>query len=137
MQVKLEQPIVDIEEFNELIIDSIQDIKGKNVVCVLSGGNNDITRTEEIKERSLLYEGKKHYFIVRFPQRAGALSEFLNLLGPDDDIARFEYTKKNNRDSGPALIGIELKDSYFKQAKLNLEEANKRFKETVKQETLF
>ncbi len=87
-----------------------EDIKGKNVVCVLSGGNNDITRTEEIKERAMLYEGKKHYFIVRFPQRAGALREFLNLLGPDDDIARFEYTKKNNRDSGPALVGVELKD---------------------------
>lgn len=87
-----------------------EEIKGKNVVCVLSGGNNDITRTEEIKERAMLYEGKKHYFIVRFPQRAGALREFLNILGPDDDIARFEYTKKNNRESGPALIGIELKD---------------------------
>ena len=87
-----------------------EEIKGKNVVCVLSGGNNDITRTEEIKERAMLYEGKKHYFIVRFPQRAGALREFLHILGPDDDISRFEYTKKNNRDSGPALIGIELND---------------------------
>ncbi len=92
-------------------LDQLQEsIKGKNVVCVLSGGNNDITRTEEIKERAMLYEGKKHYFIVRFPQRAGALREFLNILGPDDDIARFEYTKKNNRESGPALIGIELKN---------------------------
>ncbi|MCL4139967.1 UNVERIFIED_CONTAM: hypothetical protein GTU68_020358 [Idotea baltica] len=86
-------------------------IKGKNVVCVLSGGNNDITRTEEIKERALLYEEKKHYFIVKFPQRAGALREFLDLLGPNDDIARFEYTKKTNRGSGPALVGIELKDA--------------------------
>ncbi|MFT6810001.1 MAG: threonine dehydratase [Saprospiraceae bacterium] len=86
------------------------DIKGKNVVCVLSGGNNDITRTEEIKERAMLFEGKKHYFIVKFPQRAGALREFLDLLGPNDDIARFEYTKKTNRGSGPALVGIELKD---------------------------
>ena len=93
-------------------LDDIRDdIKGKNVVCVLSGGNNDITRTEEIKERALLYEGKKHYFIVRFPQRAGALKEFLDLLGPDDDIARFEYTKKTNRGSGPALVGIEFKSS--------------------------
>ena len=64
---------------------------------------------EEIKERALIYEGKKHYFVIRFPQRAGALKEFLGLLGPDDDIARFEYTKKTNRDSGPALVGIELK----------------------------
>jgi threonine dehydratase len=83
-------------------------IKGKNVVCVVSGNNNDITRTEEIKERSLLYEGLKHYFIVRFPQRAGALREFLeHVLGPNDDITHFEYSKKNNREKGPALVGIE------------------------------
>ena len=87
-----------------------EEIKGKNVCCIVSGGNNDITRTEEIKERSLLSEGLKHYFIIRFPQRAGALREFLNnVLGPDDDITHFEYTKKNNRDAGPALVGIELK----------------------------
>ncbi len=86
-------------------------IKGKNVVCVISGGNNDITRTEEIKERSLLYQGVKHYFIIRFPQRAGALREFLaKVLGPKDDITHFEYTKKNNRLSGPALVGLELND---------------------------
>lgn len=90
--------------------DIATEIKNKNVVVVLSGGNNDITRTEEIKERSLLYEGKKHYFIIRFPQRAGALKEFLNVLGPEDDIAHFEYTKKNNRESGPALVGIELQN---------------------------
>jgi threonine dehydratase len=84
-------------------------IRGKNVVCLLSGGNNDITRTEEIKERSLLYEGLKHYFIIRFPQRAGALRDFLNeALGPNDDITHFEYTKKHNRDSGPALVGIQV-----------------------------
>ena len=87
-----------------------QEIKGKNVVCIVSGGNNDITRTEEIKERSLIYQGLKHYFIVRFPQRAGALREFLvNVLGEDDDITHFEYTKKNNREQGPALVGIEQK----------------------------
>lgn len=86
------------------------EIYGKNVVCIVSGGNNDITRTEEIKERSLLYEGLKHYFILRFPQRAGALREFLvNVLGPNDDIAHFEYTKKTSRDRGPALVGIEVK----------------------------
>lgn len=84
-------------------------IKDKNVVCVLSGSNNDITRTEEIKERSLLYEGLKHYFIIRFPQRAGALRDFLNkVLGPTDDITHFEYTKKHNRESGPALVGIQV-----------------------------
>lgn len=85
-------------------------IKGKNVVCILSGGNNDIERMQEIKERSLIYEGLQHYFIVNFPQRAGALREFLDeVLGPTDDITRFEYTKKNNKDSGPALVGIEVK----------------------------
>jgi threonine dehydratase len=92
-------------------LDEYRDIlKGKTVVCLVSGGNNDILRTAEIRERSLLYEGRKHYFIVRFPQRAGALREFLNVLGPNDDIAHFEYTKKNNRENGPALVGIELKD---------------------------
>ena len=91
-------------------LDMIKDeIKGKNVVCLVSGGNNDITRTEEIKERSLLYEGLKHYFIIRFPQRAGAFRDFLNVLGPDDDISRFEYAKKTNRETGPAVVGIELK----------------------------
>ncbi len=92
-------------------LDLIKDeIKGKNVVCLVSGGNNDITRTEEIKERSLLFEGLKHYFIIRFPQRAGALREFLRVLGPDDDITHFEYVKKTYREQGPALVGIELKD---------------------------
>ena len=92
-------------------LDLIKDeIKGKNVVCLVSGGNNDITRTEEIKERSLLYEGLKHYFIIRFPQRAGALREFLTALGPDDDITHFEYVKKTSREQGPALVGIELKN---------------------------
>ncbi|UXX79232.1 threonine ammonia-lyase IlvA [Reichenbachiella carrageenanivorans] len=86
-------------------------IQGKNVVCVVSGSNNDITRTEEIKERSLLYEGIKHYFIIRFPQRAGALREFLTeVLGPGDDIVHFEYSKKNSRENGPALIGLELQN---------------------------
>ncbi|UFJ39584.1 threonine ammonia-lyase IlvA [Brevibacillus humidisoli] len=85
-------------------------IKGKNVVCVISGGNNDIDRMQEIKERSLIYEGLKHYFIVNFPQRAGALREFIDrVLGPEDDITRFEYTKNNNKENGPALVGIELK----------------------------
>lgn len=85
-------------------------IKGKNVVCVVSGGNNDISRMQEMKEKSLIYEGLMHYFIVNFPQRAGALREFLDeVLGPEDDITRFEYTKKNNKDNGPALVGIELK----------------------------
>lgn len=86
-------------------------IKGKNVVCIVSGGNNDIGRMQEIKERSMIYEGLQRYFIVQFPQRPGALREFLlDVLGPNDDITRFEYTKKNNKERGPALVGIELKD---------------------------
>ncbi len=86
------------------------EIKGKNVVCIVSGSNNDITRTEEIKERSLLYEGLKHYFIVRFPQRAGALHTFVDVvLGPTDDITHFQYSKKTNREKGPAVIGIEVR----------------------------
>lgn len=85
-------------------------IKGKTVVCVVSGGNNDINRMQEIEERSLLFEGLKHYFIVNFPQRPGALKEFVNeVLGPEDDITKFEYTKKVNRGNGPVIIGVLLK----------------------------
>jgi threonine dehydratase len=85
-------------------------LKGKKVVCIISGGNNDIDRMQEIKEKSLLYEGLKHYFIVRFPQRPGALKLFVNnVLGPDDDITRFEFIKKTEKENGPALVGIELK----------------------------
>ena len=88
------------------------EIRGKNVVCVVSGSNNDITRTEEIRERAMLYSGLKHYFVVRFPQRAGALKEFVaEVLGPNDDITHFEYSKKHNRNSGPAVVGIELKNA--------------------------
>ncbi|WP_026915639.1 threonine ammonia-lyase IlvA [Christiangramia portivictoriae] len=86
-------------------------IKGKNVVCIVSGSNNDIIRMAEIKERALLYSGLKHYFVVVFPQRAGALKEFVaKVLGPNDDITHFEYSKKHNRSNGPAVVGIELKD---------------------------
>lgn len=85
------------------------EIKGKNVVCIVSGSNNDIDRMQEIKERSLLFEGLKHYFIIRFAQRPNALKDFVNkVLGPHDDIVRFEYMKKNDKESGPALVGIEL-----------------------------
>ncbi|MFT5215591.1 MAG: threonine dehydratase [Glaciecola sp.] len=85
-------------------------IKGKNVICVVSGSNNDITRTPEIKERALLYANLKHYFIVKFPQRAGALREFVvDILGPTDDITHFEYTKKVNRENDVAVVGLQLK----------------------------
>ena len=87
-----------------------EQIKGKKVICIVSGGNNDIDRMQEIKERSLLHEGLKHYFIVRFAQRPGALKEFVNhILGPNDDIVRFEFIQKHNKETGPALIGIEVK----------------------------
>ncbi len=89
-----------------------EEIKGKNVVCVVSGSNNDITRTAEIKERALLYANLKHYFIVTFPQRAGALKEFVvDILGPNDDITHFQYTKKTNRENGSAVVGIQLKSA--------------------------
>lgn len=94
-------------------LDQLKDtIANKTVVCIVSGGNNDIERMQEIKEKSLLFEGLKHYFIVRFPQRPGALKAFVNnVLGPNDDITRFEFIKKTNRENGPALVGIELQDS--------------------------
>jgi threonine dehydratase len=89
-----------------------EEIKGKNVVCVISGSNNDITRTAEIKERALLYANLKHYFIIKFPQRAGALREFVaEILGPTDDITHFEYTKKTNRENGAAVVGLQLKNA--------------------------
>jgi threonine dehydratase len=88
---------------------SVDITPGSTVVCVVSGGNNDVSRYGEILERSLVHEGLKHYFLVDFPQEPGALRRFLDeVLGPDDDITRFEYVKRNNRDTGPALVGIEL-----------------------------
>lgn len=97
--------IAALESFGE-------DLSGKNVVCIVSGSNNDITRTEEIKERAMLYKGLKHYFVVKFPQRPGSLKEFvLNVLGENDDITFFEYTKKNSRETASATVGIELLNS--------------------------
>lgn len=87
------------------------EITGKSVVCVTSGGNFDFERLPEVKERAMRFLGVKKYFILRMPQRPGALREFLNLLGPDDDIARFEYLKKSARNFGSVLIGIETKDA--------------------------
>jgi threonine dehydratase len=93
-------------------LDFIADeIKGKKVVCIVSGSNNDIERTEEIKERSLMYEGLKHYFMIQFPQRPGALREFVNeVLSESDDITYFQFIKKNNRDVGPVVVGLEVKN---------------------------
>ena len=108
-----EEAIV-VEPAGALTISALENYKdqvsGKNVVCVVSGSNNDIMRTEEIKERSLFFEGLKHYFLVQFPQRPGALKTFVcDVLGPDDDITYFQYSQKNNKESGPVVLGIELK----------------------------
>jgi threonine dehydratase len=99
-------------------LDFIADeIKGKKVVCIVSGSNNDIERTEEIKERSLIYEGLKHYFMIQFPQRPGALREFVNeVLSESDDITYFQFIKKNNRDVGPVVVGLEVKNENDIQA---------------------
>ncbi len=93
------------------------EIKGKNIVCVLSGGNFDLLRYPEILEKSLVYQGLKHYFLIEFAQKPGQLKKFVNhVLGVDDDIILFEYIKKNNKEKGPALVGIELskKENYQK-----------------------
>ncbi|TME52604.1 MAG: threonine ammonia-lyase IlvA [Chloroflexi bacterium] len=91
--------------------DATEEIRDKTVVCVLSGGNNDILRYPEIMERSLVYQGRKHYFIIEFAQKPGQLRQFVDdALGPTDDIVRFEYIKKTNKERGAALVGIELKD---------------------------
>jgi len=114
-------------------------VRGKKVVCIVSGGNNDIDRMQEIKERSLLYEGLKHYFIVRFAQRPGALKEFVNhILGPNDDIVRFEFIQKHNKESGPALIGIEVKSKDDYRALMERMQAFKlNFTEINQNENLF
>ncbi|WP_375324580.1 threonine ammonia-lyase [Flagellimonas sp. GZD32] len=105
-----------------------EEIKGKNVVCIISGSNNDITRTAEIKERALLYANLKHYFIVKFPQRPGALKEFVaDILGPDDDITHFEYSKKSSRENAPAVVGIELKSPDDLQPLIDRMKANNFF----------
>lgn len=116
-----------------------EQIKGKKVVCILSGGNNDIERMQEIKELSLLYEGLKHYFVISFPQRPGALKLFVNeVLGPDDDITRFEFIKKIQKEFGPALVGIELKSAEDYPALINRMKAlNFVYKEINTDLTLF
>lgn len=119
--------------------DYADEIQGKNVVCIVSGSNNDIDRMPEIKERSLQYEGLKHYFLVRFAQRPGALREFLNhVLGPNDDITRFEYIQKTNKESGPALVGIELQNRHdYKDLLSKMRDHNIDFTELNKNDTLF
>lgn len=115
------------------------EIKGKTVVCVISGGNNDIGRMQEIKDKSLMYEGLLYYFIINFPQRAGALRQLLDtVLGPDDDITTFEYTKKHNKESGPGLVGIELKNPEDYHGLIErLNSCGFAYKEVNKDNTLF
>lgn len=114
-------------------------IKGKTVVCIVSGSNNDIDRMPEIKERSLQYEGLKHYFLVRFAQRPGALKEFVNnVLGPNDDITRFEYMQKTNKETGPALVGVELQQrNDYQRLLLKMQEYRIDYTELNKNDNLF
>ena len=119
--------------------DYAEEIKGKNIVCIVSGSNNDIERMQEIKERALQYEGLKHYFLIRFAQRPGALKEFVNhVLGPTDDITRFEYMQKHNKETGPALVGIELAGKKDYSALLqNMVKYNINYTELNKNNNLF
>ena len=100
-----------INYYKKYIPNEYKDLANKNIVCILSGGNNDISRYNEIIELSLLYQNLKHYFILKFFQKPNELKTFINnILGPEDDIVRFEYIKKTNKKHGNVLIGIELKN---------------------------
>ena len=142
LQLYNEDAIV-VEPAGALSIAALDDfrdeIKGKNIVCVVSGSNNDIDRMQEIKERSLQYEGLKHYFLISFAQRPGALKEFVNnVLGPTDDITRFEYMQKTNKENGPALVGVELKSRKdYELLIAKLKSYNISFTELNKNDTLF
>ena len=112
-------------------------IRGKTVVCITSGGNFDFERLPEVKERAQRHAGLKKYFILRMPQRPGALREFLNMLGPNDDITRFEYLKKSARNFGSVLIGIETKDaSQFRQFTDRMDAAGLAFRDITSDEAL-
>jgi len=137
LQMYNEEAIV-VEPAGAMSVAALDDyadqIKGKTIVCIVSGGNNDIARMQEIKERSLTFEGLKHYFLIRFAQRPGSLKEFVNkVLGPYDDITRFEYIQKHNKEAGPALLGIELRTKAdhatlienMKKYHINYDEINK------------
>lgn len=113
-------------------------IKGRTVVCLISGGNFDFERLPDVKERALRFEGKKKYFVFRFPQRPGALRDFLGLLGPEDDITRFEYLKKSARNFGSVLIGIETKDARnFKGLIKRFDESGWAYQDITDNETIF
>jgi threonine dehydratase len=114
-------------------------IKGKNVVCIVSGSNNDIERTAEIKERSLLYEGLMHYFMIQFPQRPGALKQFVNtILGDDDDITYFQFAKKTSREVGSVIVGLELKNrNDIEPIKANMKQHGFEYRYLNEKEDLF
>ena len=114
-------------------------IKGKTICCIISGGNNDINRMPEMEERALIYDGIKHYFVVNFPQRPGALREFVNdILGPNDDITRFEYIKRASKGTGPVLIGISLADKHDYASLINrIEQFDPSFINLNGNETLY
>ncbi len=129
-----------LEPAGALAVEAVADvqsfIRGKTVVCVTSGGNFDFERLPEVKERAQRYSGVKKYFILRLPQRPGALKEFLNILGPDDDIARFEYMKKSARNFGSVLIGIETrKPENFARLFAHLDEAGFTYTDITDDET--
>lgn len=130
-----------LEPAGALSVDALQDvageIRGKTVVCVTSGGNFDFERLPEVKERAQRYSGVKKYFILRLPQRPGALKEFLNILGPEDDIARFEYLKKSARNFGSVLIGIETRRAEnFQRLFAQLDEAGFTYRDITEDATL-
>ncbi|ANP37201.1 threonine dehydratase [Phaeobacter gallaeciensis] len=130
-----------LEPAGALSVEALNDvrswIRGKSVVCVTSGGNFDFERLPEVKERALRYSGIKKYFLLRLPQRPGALKEFLNILGPEDDIARFEYLKKSARNFGSVLIGIETKrPENFAALFARLDEAGMTYTDITNDETL-
>jgi threonine dehydratase len=121
----------------DALVDVADQIKGKTVVCVTSGGNFDFERLPEVKERAQRYSGVKKYFILRMPQRPGALRDFLETLGPEDDIARFEYLKKSARNFGSVLIGIETKSPQnFEALFERIEAAGMTYTDITNDETL-
>jgi threonine dehydratase len=131
-----------LEPAGAMAIDALEDlkdeIKDKTVVCIASGGNLDFSRLPEINEKSLKFEGLKKYFIVNFAQRVGALREFLDLIGKNDDIVRFEYLKKSNKEKGPALIGVETNDrANFSELARKMKEKGISFEDITENEIYF
>ncbi|MCF6198115.1 MAG: threonine ammonia-lyase IlvA [Hyphomicrobiaceae bacterium] len=116
---------------------SVRELKGKRVVCVTSGGNFDFARFPEVKERAMKAEGRKKYFIIRMPQRPGALREFLELFGPEDDVARFEYLKKSARNFGSILLGVETKNAKnFDQLMKKMRDAGIHYEDITDEELI-